>query len=629
MKSIISQFHKIDLFGKPFIFEENTHNKYTTIGGLCFTVLIIIVCIVIGFLFGKEIYQRKAPVVISSDNKIAVSRVNTTEIPIFFGFIDSNVKNVPYARDYIKMELTLLTVSEDLQTKIYTYPGFKVCTADDFGEQYRPYVETSLNMGVDLYCINHDDMYFQNDFGSANSALINVRFVKCNPAKYDDCGQDEELYKTMIQRFSIMTVIIDSFADPNSYTDPFNYFITNKALKMSETFFQRSFLNIERKMLETNKGWLLDNTINEEYLSVRSIITEASESYGGNLFWVTISSPNIRNKTIRSYLKIQDLLAKIGGFFNALYILLLVVTKDYVDFSFYSHIYSHFIANSSNKPQSSNNFNLNASKKLVKNKATIDKVVQKLIISNYSQQSQLQNNSRLNQSIMVERENVILNNNIHNNNKNDNNSNNINIHKDYNSKINSNSSNNNNNANNNNSNKNEVSKNCLINNLVSNNINSNVSHTSNRNFHNFNILNTKNNILNNNNNILNNDINNNSNLLNKNSNNQLNAKKEATPKLSNKNIIKMLDSENIRNPLHYLDSINRVTNEIATTPVNFQEKTPSKNEITYANYVWNDFLCCRDKFFYLKKAVSRIISFNNLIELSYDHFLTIEELSDN
>lgn len=51
-------------------------------------------------------------------------------------------------------------------------------------------------------------------------------------------------------------------------------------------------------------------------------------------------------------------------------------------------------------------------------------------------------------------------------------------------------------------------------------------------------------------------------------------------------------------------------------------------ELSYISYIWNDILCCRNKFFYQKKAVGKIISFENLIEISYDYFIGQEQIKN-
>ena len=54
-------FVKIDLLGQEFNFENENNQRYRTVEGAIFSIVIFVIAIVIAFLFGQEVYQRKHP----------------------------------------------------------------------------------------------------------------------------------------------------------------------------------------------------------------------------------------------------------------------------------------------------------------------------------------------------------------------------------------------------------------------------------------------------------------------------------------------------------------------------------------------------------------------------------------
>lgn len=306
---------KVDLFGKPYIFEERDTQKFSTILGTVSTLMIVITCIIIGFMFGKEIYERKNPSVMSSDDKAQVSRVNMTNFPIFFAFINGPTINQPQAVNHIKMEITLMELDEKITPTTHYYSGYKKCDVSEYSEFYQPYVQEIYNdMGstYDLYCINRDELYVKNKYASADSCYVNVRFLLCN-SEIEECGNKEEQEKLMKDAY-VMVVYIDAYVDPGNYDNPKNYYKTTSPQKLGESLLQRNFFSVQRTKLVTHKGWLLEDIYEEEILNIRSVVKDVSTGYNGNLFWFTIDSPNIRTKIVRSYMKVQDVIAKIGGF---------------------------------------------------------------------------------------------------------------------------------------------------------------------------------------------------------------------------------------------------------------------------------------------------------------------------
>ena len=81
MKRIIQ---KADLIGPSIGFEEEGSSLFTTFIGSIVTLIIVVAIIVIGFLFGKEVYERKAPSASYSKEFINENKIDYNKLPFIF-----------------------------------------------------------------------------------------------------------------------------------------------------------------------------------------------------------------------------------------------------------------------------------------------------------------------------------------------------------------------------------------------------------------------------------------------------------------------------------------------------------------------------------------------------------------
>ena len=82
-------FGRIDIFGRELTFEKDESKNYHTWFGIISSISVFICCIVIGFLFGKEIYERKVPIVSISKEYNNNSTINLDSIPMILLFLNS------------------------------------------------------------------------------------------------------------------------------------------------------------------------------------------------------------------------------------------------------------------------------------------------------------------------------------------------------------------------------------------------------------------------------------------------------------------------------------------------------------------------------------------------------------
>lgn len=389
---------KIDLFGKYYIFQENRSPRYTTKLGITITFLILISCTIIGFLIGKEIYLRKNPTVISGEEMIENSLIKTTDYPILFSFMNGKGIGKINPNKTIITEMTFMTISSNYTIGLKYLPLHSNCSGDNFPGVYKDMVNELIEINAfDYYCIQNKDAYILNDYSVKNSAFINIRFRICNK-ELNECSSTDEEYNEILNDLYVVITTVESYLNPADHNDPIKYYFSTTSQQVGLNLLKRTYYTLEKKLLSTEEGWVLENNANIEFITKSKEVKEINTSSDGNIFWVTFISSQKRGKTERSYMKIQDLLAKIGGLFNALYLVFYALICHYVNFSFYKYIYKHFKIDDKMNVDKSKGYSSNKNKHL---RQSIEVIVKKLVKNNL-------NNDECNDTMEYAKNNLML-----------------------------------------------------------------------------------------------------------------------------------------------------------------------------------------------------------------------------
>lgn len=623
MKFLTKNLNKIDLFGKLFMFEEKEHQRFSTFGGIILTFIIVTTCIIIGFLFGNEIYERKDPTVIFSTEKAEQSRVNITDFPIFYAFTTKTSQNQPLAIKYLDAGLSMYEYDKNLKVTKTSYSGYKRCDKNMFTDKYRDYagnILISIGGFYDLYCLVYDEsLYFKNTYTSPESTFINLALtLKSGNFTVEEMDERDEVMSGLF----FTMVYMDSFIDSSSYNSPINYYQTTNMQQLSYNLLQRHIFNLEIVNFITHQGWLLEDSKENDVFMVKSIQKETSNS-PRSLLWVTICSPNIRTKIIRSYMKLQDLLAKIGGFFNALYMLSLLVSKNYVDFCFYNYIFNHF----SKKKVGEVEYVNKTLDDVAYRKKTIDNVMVKMVSLRKSQTISPRktdndyikdnlNSKQLNKKkdILQSKKLDYTQSKVIDKVKDSNIIRKQELNEEVPIKI-------------INKLKRDKDKNILPEIVPETKSKerkiANPNQSSNSYFNSFANLNANTNTITNNNNPTINATNNA--LINESNNNSKYKINNFIGSLEENNIERFqnkLPNDNvIKDNIKSIDSINKYNNSFDLSVNKDLDVERYTKTMSYFRYIWSDIICCSNVFSLQRKAISNIISFDNIMEISYKNYI--------
>ena len=320
-------FKKIDIFGQQIGFEQCGSVTYKTWQGAIFTLIIAIIGSVIGFLFGQEIYQRQESISSFGKDLIDESIMDFNQSSIVFGVNSVNGTLLKNPFDYFDVQVEMYSINKTLNVKIDKL-SINQCNSKTLPFRLK---NTLCDVSPGCMCLDpNDKIYTMNRFGNANSRSLILNFIPCNP-KIRTCPSDMD---SKLRNFYFSVGIMNSYVEINNYTEPIKYYRQNLLFLQSKDFYSRVLISMTNNTLIADNGWLLEDKVEYKYVQLLDYKNEIMIYYPGitPIGAFIFDSPNIVDKITRSYMKLQDLFAKIGGMINALVILMKLISSHYIRF---------------------------------------------------------------------------------------------------------------------------------------------------------------------------------------------------------------------------------------------------------------------------------------------------------
>lgn len=132
---------------------------------------------------------------------------------------------------------------------------------------------------------------------------------------------------------------LNTYIDHKNYNNPIVKYIDTFTTQIGSLFGKRSYFRFIRNKLIDDNGLFIESYNTIKYINLQAIVSDVIPTSNSQLFNLTLESMSIATKTIRAYMKIQELIAKIGGLFNGFRIIVMILINGYVSFSYYSKIF--------------------------------------------------------------------------------------------------------------------------------------------------------------------------------------------------------------------------------------------------------------------------------------------------
>lgn len=333
-KTILNELKKLNLFGIDLTFEKDGSNRFNSTFGLVLSTMLFIATLIVGIIIGQEIYLREKPKFTVSNGNISTkdSEFNISEFPFVFAFSYRNGTPVKHENLGKILSVNVMNVNWSLKGATYNFTTLVDCDLEGITNNFSRKI---ISDAIKVYS-NHHAYCFPNNYtiaglaGSLDSTALVLSMTKC--LKNCDPNMDD-----LIEGISFGMGNPNVLVDPSDYKEPLKYTIKSENFILSSKISKQYILQYSYNKLMTDKGWIFENIKTDRFISFNSIRQELYFA-PNEVIKIVYESSIITQSSKREYLKIQELFATIGGFFNFFLIILGVIFSNYFKFDYHMSI---------------------------------------------------------------------------------------------------------------------------------------------------------------------------------------------------------------------------------------------------------------------------------------------------
>lgn len=339
----------IDCFGANInLTFRNSNTSKTLIGALLSTIAFGFSIFSI-YYFGIDIISKSKPISRFFKELQSESKIFFKEFPLMMQFVNPNNEVIQELDRYLVFRPILYSMTLDKESGNQNfemkYLFIEKCDPDKhFFGVYKEFIKDRNNnfpIGTS-WCLNprkvqysngtveeRDDLYFMNEWGGTHAQWFDAYFDICNSEKYPDknCKPMEEIKKVFSTVYN-QVYFIDKFINLNNNTDPFSMYTYTFASQLVYGTTKLNFFRIKNVEIETDNGYVLEEISKMNSFQLDSIRNDMSLD-PDLLMTLTLESPKISDKYVRRYVKIQDLVANVGGLIKSIFMLGKIICEFY------------------------------------------------------------------------------------------------------------------------------------------------------------------------------------------------------------------------------------------------------------------------------------------------------------
>ena len=249
--------------------------------------------------------------------------LETSKFPVVFSILTKSgqyLTNSDEVRNDFKIyaELLKFRVNEQglnipLIEIIPVVPCSRTIIGDYFSEKFN---EIGFNINdyfcMDMTSIPAEERYIAKALGSPGNNFISVFLKMCDPSKVQNCGKTFEKYGSLMMSVSFL----DKFIDISSFSNPIQEGMLHYTVPLSNKMEATIQFNINNNVLVTDKGYIFSSIQESNFVSIDNF----ERNYTGfneksrELILLTFNLNTKETYIERQYLKIQELMANMGGF---------------------------------------------------------------------------------------------------------------------------------------------------------------------------------------------------------------------------------------------------------------------------------------------------------------------------
>jgi hypothetical protein len=315
----------LDIFGVEFIFLNKGQEKHRTISGALLTIFYCLIVVLLFVQFGVDLYERKnpkvsinveitpyTPVQLSNKNFTFAYRIENAEGEIFLDETVASPKVYIFFNELINGSWVERFVKNPSNRRCHDFPEYK---------EKEAYYGISL---VSWYCVNFDNYTWGGNWDGnfVNGFMINIEQCINSTLNNNKCATQEKIEKTFIHNRNSGNLFYSQLflsAQPamDNYEQPLKTSLVNTYSLLNLKLSKRRVQTFKATGLIQDVGWFWKDLRYQEVLELDTSEPDFSfkdQWEQGVVFGTYNYLGGKKQVYTRTYTKIQEVIANIGGF---------------------------------------------------------------------------------------------------------------------------------------------------------------------------------------------------------------------------------------------------------------------------------------------------------------------------
>lgn len=323
-----------DLSRNVYGFSQDNHAHYKTNLGGFFTIILGILLVLAIISFGSNLISKKNPKVNTAELISESIFVPRNELEIVAGYHYASGRFVPDFDRKFQFSLRYNNLTEGF-TEVMNFQLVK-CKDVILDNKYFQEIENEMiNKDYPYYCLPEEYKFgLRGLFGTSNFSAITLSVTTCSNSTTNNTCLPKSVIDAEPSIYAHV-VIKNSLINPTDYESPIKRSWLNNIVQFKPNSERVQMYNFQRIEVFSDNGFLLENI--HTFNGYRLVKEYDEFFYVPNtvrLLNVRFSNSNNYIKINRSYLKIQEVAANIGGILNLFSFILIVIGEQYSYFKY-------------------------------------------------------------------------------------------------------------------------------------------------------------------------------------------------------------------------------------------------------------------------------------------------------
>ena len=358
--TFLDYIKQLDYFAYPLELKFHNKKQFSSILGLVLTIAILGLAIAIAITSGKQLFNKVQPNVNYNTIYSLIAEnytIDTYDLPFTVStetdiskLIDPHYFNV----DFQHYQNTKWTdpMGKPIIDKIRKSLEYELCglNQEKYQDRFNRFGNFSEILNLDTFdkhlCLKRTNITIGGAFKSDFFSNIRLQVQKCINSTVNNnfCKPEEEINK-LVNGFNIMFNYIHSIPNTPNYTFPFTPIYTNYYMKMDPSIYQTSDIYFSRVNITTDAGFLFEemkSKVEWQFDRFREIYIVNPPPNDKIVIRIYLNISGSKIMITRYYMKVQELIALVGGILKVCILIGSVITRFFSQFLFEEMLINNF-----------------------------------------------------------------------------------------------------------------------------------------------------------------------------------------------------------------------------------------------------------------------------------------------